>query len=167
LSLVYTGSDYFLAVALRPHSRLPPFPAEFPVSLFTCALLGTEPGKCGHAAENNVDDVGFIALLLDRLETWLDLDTRRIYATGAVWVILRPTCSIFVPPSCASPQVSTRRCLCPPLPAPSCRPVQRCHALLQACVGPQSFPPHFRNMPGCRCSPLRRHLCGRLDMRRP
>lgn len=37
---------------------------------------------CGYAAENDVDDVGFVAALLDALETQLCVDPRRVYATG-------------------------------------------------------------------------------------
>lgn len=78
------SDDSWLSFPADTHARCPFLPHS-PYLYF----LGTEPGKCGHAAEHNVDDVGFIALLLDRLETWLDLDTRRIYATGAVWAVLR------------------------------------------------------------------------------
>jgi polyhydroxybutyrate depolymerase len=37
---------------------------------------------CGYAAENNIDDIGFIQSLLDDLEQVVALDRRRIYATG-------------------------------------------------------------------------------------
>ncbi|MEK7552874.1 MAG: PHB depolymerase family esterase [Patescibacteria group bacterium] len=37
---------------------------------------------CGYAAENNVDDVGFIAKMLAEVETKFNLDQKRIYATG-------------------------------------------------------------------------------------
>lgn len=37
---------------------------------------------CGPAVEQNVDDVGFVAALLDHLEAELCLDRRRVYATG-------------------------------------------------------------------------------------
>jgi polyhydroxybutyrate depolymerase len=37
---------------------------------------------CGHASATGVDDVGFIAALLDHLETRLCLDRRRVYAMG-------------------------------------------------------------------------------------
>lgn len=37
---------------------------------------------CGPPAEQNIDDVGFIAALLDHLQTQLCLDLRRVYATG-------------------------------------------------------------------------------------
>lgn len=37
---------------------------------------------CGHAAESNVDDVGFLMTLLDELSRELCLDQRRIYSTG-------------------------------------------------------------------------------------
>ncbi len=40
-------------------------------------------GKCcGSASENDVDDVGFVAELLDRLPTQYPVDEDRIYATG-------------------------------------------------------------------------------------
>jgi polyhydroxybutyrate depolymerase len=39
-------------------------------------------GCCGPPAEQKLDDVGFIAALLDHLEAELCLDRRRIYATG-------------------------------------------------------------------------------------
>lgn len=37
---------------------------------------------CGHAARENVDDVGFVAALIDRLIETLPADPQRIYATG-------------------------------------------------------------------------------------
>ncbi len=37
---------------------------------------------CGAAAANEVDDVGFLAALLDRLEQELCIDRRRVFATG-------------------------------------------------------------------------------------
>lgn len=37
---------------------------------------------CGQASRDDIDDVGFIAALLDRLEAELCVDTRRVYATG-------------------------------------------------------------------------------------
>jgi len=37
---------------------------------------------CGEAMDNNVDDVGFISVLLDQLESDLCIDTHRVYATG-------------------------------------------------------------------------------------
>lgn len=39
-------------------------------------------GCCGPAVRNNVDDVGFIAALIDTLKASLNLDLRRVYATG-------------------------------------------------------------------------------------
>jgi polyhydroxybutyrate depolymerase len=37
---------------------------------------------CGYARRLAIDDVGFVARLLDRLGSFLALDTRRVYATG-------------------------------------------------------------------------------------
>ncbi len=37
---------------------------------------------CGYAMDHNVDDVGFIRALIDRLEKDLKIDPKRIYATG-------------------------------------------------------------------------------------
>jgi len=37
---------------------------------------------CGYALDNNVDDVGFIRELIDKLESELSVDTARIFATG-------------------------------------------------------------------------------------
>jgi polyhydroxybutyrate depolymerase len=37
---------------------------------------------CGYAVENNVDDVGFVRLLLSDLRTVASVDEKRIYATG-------------------------------------------------------------------------------------
>ncbi|MEW6092992.1 MAG: PHB depolymerase family esterase [Chloroflexota bacterium] len=37
---------------------------------------------CGEAALNNVDDVGFVRALLDELSALLNIDPKRIYATG-------------------------------------------------------------------------------------
>ena len=37
---------------------------------------------CGSAVENSVDDVGFIRMLLDELETHYRVDTRRVFVTG-------------------------------------------------------------------------------------
>lgn len=37
---------------------------------------------CGSAAEEGVDDVGFVATLLDHLETTLCVDKRRVFASG-------------------------------------------------------------------------------------
>ncbi len=37
---------------------------------------------CGHAARHRVDDVGFVAALLDDLGRVLPVDTRRVFATG-------------------------------------------------------------------------------------
>jgi polyhydroxybutyrate depolymerase len=39
-------------------------------------------GCCGSAVQNNVDDVGFVAALLDHLETELCVDRRRAFASG-------------------------------------------------------------------------------------
>lgn len=39
-------------------------------------------GCCGYAASADVDDVGFLAAALDRVEEELCVDTRRVYATG-------------------------------------------------------------------------------------
>lgn len=39
-------------------------------------------GCCGFAVENNVDDVGFVAALLDHLEGALCVDRRRAFASG-------------------------------------------------------------------------------------
>lgn len=37
---------------------------------------------CGYAAKHDIDDVGFIRLLIDDLQTRLPIDTTRVYATG-------------------------------------------------------------------------------------
>lgn len=37
---------------------------------------------CGEAARNNTDDVGFVRALLEELDTYLNLDHSRVYATG-------------------------------------------------------------------------------------
>jgi polyhydroxybutyrate depolymerase len=37
---------------------------------------------CAHAMENDIDDVGFVSTLLDRLEETYAIDPKRIYATG-------------------------------------------------------------------------------------
>jgi len=37
---------------------------------------------CGYALDNNIDDVGFIRELINKLESKLAIDTARIYATG-------------------------------------------------------------------------------------
>jgi len=37
---------------------------------------------CGEASRDNIDDVGFINAVLDRLEQELCIDTQRVYATG-------------------------------------------------------------------------------------
>lgn len=39
-------------------------------------------GCCGYAVTNNIDDVGFMSALVDRLEANLCLDRRRTYAAG-------------------------------------------------------------------------------------
>lgn len=39
-------------------------------------------GCCGYAMNNNIDDVGFIAALIDILAVDYNIDTMRIYATG-------------------------------------------------------------------------------------
>lgn len=39
-------------------------------------------GCCGKAAQDGVDDVGFVAALLDHLEDGLCIDTRRVFASG-------------------------------------------------------------------------------------
>jgi polyhydroxybutyrate depolymerase len=39
-------------------------------------------GCCGYAVTNDVDDVGFIAALLDHVEAALCIDRRRVFATG-------------------------------------------------------------------------------------
>ena len=39
-------------------------------------------GCCGYAQQENVDDVGFVRALVANLQTRVDLDPRRIYATG-------------------------------------------------------------------------------------
>lgn len=40
------------------------------------------PGKCGYAAKNNVDDVGFVLDLLRYLNGITSMDPTRVYATG-------------------------------------------------------------------------------------
>ncbi len=37
---------------------------------------------CGEAARENTDDVGFVRALLDELDTYLNIDHNRVYATG-------------------------------------------------------------------------------------
>ena len=37
---------------------------------------------CGEAAKNNVDDVGFVRVLIDELATLVNIDPDRVYATG-------------------------------------------------------------------------------------
>lgn len=37
---------------------------------------------CGYAMDQNIDDVGFIAAMLDRLDTGLCVDDRRVFVTG-------------------------------------------------------------------------------------
>lgn len=37
---------------------------------------------CGYAAQNNIDDVGFISKLIDEIKTKVNIDTTRVYATG-------------------------------------------------------------------------------------
>ncbi len=37
---------------------------------------------CGEAAKNNVDDVGFVRALIDDLAKLINIDARRVYATG-------------------------------------------------------------------------------------
>lgn len=37
---------------------------------------------CGYALENNIDDVGFIKVLIEKLQQELPIDLKRIYATG-------------------------------------------------------------------------------------
>jgi len=37
---------------------------------------------CGHAADNDVDDVGFVAALIERLDATVGIDRDRVYATG-------------------------------------------------------------------------------------
>lgn len=37
---------------------------------------------CGEAARDQVDDVGFVRALIDELDTYLNIDRNRIYATG-------------------------------------------------------------------------------------
>jgi len=37
---------------------------------------------CGQAKDNNIDDVGFVAAMLDDLETKFNVDGSRVYATG-------------------------------------------------------------------------------------
>lgn len=39
-------------------------------------------GCCGASADNDVDDVGFVSAMLDRLEDSLCIDRRRVFATG-------------------------------------------------------------------------------------
>src|SRR4030042_1455717 len=46
-------------------------------------LLTWNAGNCcGYALDNNIDDVGFIRELIDKLEKKLAIDKARIYATG-------------------------------------------------------------------------------------
>jgi polyhydroxybutyrate depolymerase len=50
---------------------------------FSDRLLTWNGGRCcGYAAEQKVDDVGFMRALLDDLETLVNVDPQRIYATG-------------------------------------------------------------------------------------
>ncbi len=50
---------------------------------FSDRLLTWNGGRCcGYAAERNVDDVGFVNALLDDVERVVNVDRRRIYATG-------------------------------------------------------------------------------------
>jgi polyhydroxybutyrate depolymerase len=37
---------------------------------------------CGNAVKNNIDDVGYISALIDKLEKSFNIDKKRIYATG-------------------------------------------------------------------------------------
>ena len=39
-------------------------------------------GCCSYASENNIDDVGFVRALIDKLSNEYAVDTKRIYATG-------------------------------------------------------------------------------------
>jgi polyhydroxybutyrate depolymerase len=39
-------------------------------------------GCCGYAVDNDIDDLGFIAAILDRLEASTCVDSRRVYAAG-------------------------------------------------------------------------------------
>ncbi len=47
-------------------------------------LLGTWNGGdcCGPAYDNNIDDVGFIEQMLEKIENDFNIDTKRIFATG-------------------------------------------------------------------------------------
>lgn len=46
-------------------------------------LLTWNSGNCcGYAAENNIDDVGFIRALIGKLQTQYPIDAQRIYVTG-------------------------------------------------------------------------------------
>ncbi|GAB4450501.1 MAG: hypothetical protein OHK0041_12520 [Anaerolineales bacterium] len=50
---------------------------------FNDTLLTWNGGTCcGYAAENQIDDVGFIRALIAELESKFNIDPRRIYATG-------------------------------------------------------------------------------------
>jgi polyhydroxybutyrate depolymerase len=61
--------------ALGPENYLVVYPQGF--------LLSWNAGNCcGPAMANGVDDVAFVAQMLDRLETDFDIDERRVYATG-------------------------------------------------------------------------------------
>ncbi len=50
---------------------------------FKNRLLTWNAGHCcGYALENNIDDVGFIRTLIEKLQNNFNIDTKRIYVTG-------------------------------------------------------------------------------------
>lgn len=63
------------------------------------------PSGCGYAKSLNVDDVGFIRSLLDRLTTELCLDTTKIFSTGmsnGAIMSHRLGCEVTLPPALCS-----------------------------------------------------------------
>lgn len=46
------------------------------------ALTWNGGNCCGRAMKDNVDDMGFVRMLLDDLAAWIPLDRTRVYATG-------------------------------------------------------------------------------------
>ncbi|MBP7217044.1 MAG: hypothetical protein KBA46_07170 [Candidatus Omnitrophica bacterium] len=68
----YVADRYgFIAVYPAGTSRLKKF-----------ALTFNAEGCCGYASENNVDDVAYVNALLDDLEKFFYIDTKRVFATG-------------------------------------------------------------------------------------
>jgi polyhydroxybutyrate depolymerase len=74
-----TADEQEALTGMTPKADAAGFVVVYPYSINTSWDAGT---CCGYAAQNHLDDIGFIRDMLDALQARLCVDPRRIYATG-------------------------------------------------------------------------------------